>query len=337
MLQVQARGGANLDDFKCFSEILATVPKPAEHEVLVRVRAASVNPVDSKIRMRTPDSVQIVLGYDTCGVVEKVGEGVTTFKKGDSVFFMGQAKYPGSFSEYQLADSRTIAFAPQSLSDAETAVLPVASITAYESLFVRLGFTPAANANNGKTLLIIGGAGGVGSMAIQLAKWSGFTVIATASREETTEWCSDLGADYILNHHKDMAEQLRELDMQWVDAIFCTTHFSDHWGTMAEIIKPQGNVAIIDDPAERIDIRLFKTKSARICWEFALTRTMYDTDDLKMLAIILTQIAELIDTKKLRSPLTETHYGLNAKNVQLAHLKQESNTMVGKQAIVIKR
>lgn len=337
MLQVQARGGAATGEFNTFTEKLATVPEPSEHEVLVRVRAASINPLDTKIRMRTPDSVHVVLGYDTSGVIEKVGDSVTTFKRGDSVFFMGQAKYPGSFSEFQLADSRTVAFAPESLSDAEAAVLPVASITAYEALFIRMGFTAAANANNGKTLLIIGGAGGVGSMAIQLAKWSGFTVLATASREETTEWCKDLGADHILNHHKDMAAQIRELDLQWVDAIFCTTKLSDHWGIMAEIIKPEGDIAIIDDPTGNMDIRLFKTKSARICWEFALTRTMYETGDLKMFAQILTQTAHLIDTKKLRSPLTETYYGLNAKNVQQAHLKQESNTMVGKQAIVIKR
>ncbi|MEZ0575633.1 zinc-binding alcohol dehydrogenase family protein [Halodesulfovibrio aestuarii] len=335
MLQILARGGGDAINEETFSEKLGTVPTPHGHEILVKVQATSINPLDTKLRMRTPSSEQIVLGYDTSGIVVDTGDEVTHYKKGDHIYFMGQAKYAGSFAQYQLADARTVAFAPKNCSEAETATFPVATFTAYDALFNRLEYISAANANTEKTILIIGGAGGVGSMAIQLAKWAGLTVIATASREETADWCRDMGADYVINHHNNMMEQIRELDMHWVNSIFCTTHLSDHWGTMSELIEPQGAIVLIDDPAGPLDLRLFKTKSVRICWEFALVRTMYDTPDLQMQGFILAKIAQLIDSFQIRSPLTETLYGLTAKNIQKAHLRQESNTMVGKQAIII--
>ncbi|MCT4536061.1 zinc-binding alcohol dehydrogenase family protein [Halodesulfovibrio sp.] len=335
MLQIQARGGGAAIDSTTFSEILGTMPTPKELEVLVKVSAASINPVDTKMRMRTPPKEHFVPGMDTCGIITEVGSEVTNFKKGDRVFFMGQTKYSGSFAQYQLADARTIALAPDLSSDAEAAALPVATFTAYDALFTRLGYISSSNANAEKTILIIGGAGGVGSMAIQLAKWAGLTVIATASREETAEWCKDLGADYVINHNKDMDEQVRNLDMKWMHSIFCTTHLSRHWASMAALIRPQGSVVLIDDPEEPLDIRMFKTKSVQLCWEFALVRTMYETSDMHMQGFILAKIAQLIDTLQIRSPLTETHYGLTVANVQKAHVRQESNAMVGKQAIII--
>lgn len=335
MLQIQARGsGAAIDD-QTFSEVLGTVPVPKGHEVLIKVSAASINPVDTKMRMRTPSTEHITPGLDTCGIIAELGDEVRSFNKGDRVYFMGQPKYSGSFAQYQLADARTIALAPDLCSDAEAAALPVAAFTAYDAIFTRLGYIASANANTECTILIIGGAGGVGSMAIQLAKWAGLTVIATASRDETAEWCKDLGADHVINHHHDMTEQIRNIDMHWMHSIFCTTHLSKHWATMAALIRPQGSVVLIDDPEEPLDIRMFKTKSVNLCWEYALVRTMYDTSDVHMQGFILAKIAQLVDTLQVRSPLTETYYGLTVKNVQKAHVLQESGKMVGKQAIVI--
>ena len=335
MLQILARGGGDAVRDDTFSERLGTIPRPKGQEILVKVLATSINPVDTKVRMRTPSSTHVVLGHDTNGVIVDTGEEVTRFAKGDHVYFMGQSKYPGSFAQYQLADARTAALTPRISSYAEAAVLPVVTFTAYDALFTRLGYIAAGYANTGKTILIIGGAGGVGSMAIQLAKWVGLTVIATASREETVDWCKDMGADFVITHHGDIVDQVRALGIQWVDSIFCTTHLSAHWGAMAELIEPQGAIALIDDPDGPLDIRLFKTKSARICWEFALVRTMYETSDIQMQGFTLTKIAQLIDSGKIRSPLTETLYGLTVRNVQKAHIRQESNTMVGKQAIII--
>lgn len=335
MLQILARGGGDAIKNDTFSEKLGTIPIPKEHEVLVKVLATSINPVDTKIRMRTPSSEQVVLGHDTAGIIVDTGDAVTNVKKGDNVYFMGQTKYPGSFAQYQLADSRTVALAPRNCSDAEAAALPVVTFTAYDALFTRLGYIAAGHANTGKTILIIGGAGGVGSMAIQLAKWVGLTVIATASREETADWCKDMGADYVITHHEDIVKQVRKLGIHWVHSIFCTTHLSMHWGAMAELIEPQGAIVLIDDPDEPLDLRLFKTKAARICWEFVLVRTMYETSDIQMQGFTLTKIAQLLDSEKIRSPLTETLYGLTVKNIQKAHMRQESNTMVGKQAIII--
>ena len=335
MLQIQSKGGGAADASYTFSIVLATIPEPDELEVLVKVMAASINPVDSKVRMRTPEGSYVVVGHDTCGIVEKVGAGVTHLHTGDVIYFMGQSKYAGSFAQYQLADARTVALAPERCSNAEAAVLPVAAFTAYDVLFTRLGYIASAGANEGKTLLLIGGAGGVGSMAIQLAKWAGLTVIATASREETIDWCKDMGADYVIDHRGNMVEQTRALGLNWVHSVFCTTHMEQHWAAMAELIKPQGAVAIIDDPEAPLDIRLFKTKSIRICWEFAMVRTMYETSDIHMQGMILAKIAQLIDTQQIRSPITETMYGLTIKNIQLAHIQQETGTMIGKQAIVV--
>lgn len=335
MLQILARGGGDAKDSKTFSEKLSTIPTPNGQEILVKVLATSINPVDTKVRMRTPESEHAVLGHDTCGIVVDTGEDVTRVEKGDSVYFMGQSKYAGSFAQYQLADARTVALTPQRCSDAEAAALPVVTFTAYDALFIRLGYIAAGHANTDKTILIIGGAGGVGSMAIQLAKWAGLTVIATASRDETVDWCKDMGADYVISHHEDLVKQVRALGFHWVHSIFCTTHMSQHWAAMAELIEPQNAIALIDDPDGPLDIRLFKTKSVRICWEFALVRTMYETEDMDMQGFTLTKISQLIDSMKIRSPLTETLYGLTVKNIQKAHIKQESSTMVGKQAIVI--
>ncbi|WP_084539276.1 zinc-binding dehydrogenase [Halodesulfovibrio marinisediminis] len=211
MLQILARGGGNAHDASTFTEKLGTIPTPKGQEILVKVLATSINPVDTKIRMRTPSSEQVVLGHDTSGIVVDVGNEVTKVQKGDNVYFMGQTKYPGSFAQYQLADVRTVALTPLRCSDAEAAALPVVTFTAYDALFTRLGYIAAGDANVGKTILIIGGAGGVGSMAIQLAKWAGLTVIATASREETVDWCKDMGADHVINHHEDIIKQVRTL------------------------------------------------------------------------------------------------------------------------------
>jgi zinc-binding alcohol dehydrogenase family protein len=187
---------------------------------------------------------------------------------------------PGSNSEYHLVDQRIAAFAPKNLSPEDAAAMPLTSITAWEGLFDRLGFVPEANANAGKSILLIGGAGGVGSIAIQLAHWAGLKVFATASRPETVEWCQQLGAETILNHRNSLFEELEASGTDSVDAIFCTTQMERHWKAMAECIRPQVGIVLIDDPVNSLDITIFKFKSVTISWEFMYTRSMFETDDM---------------------------------------------------------
>lgn len=309
------------------------IPKPEATDLLIKIVAIGMNPVDTKIRTRT--DVDKVIGWDAFGIVEEVGEEVSGFNIGDKVFYAGELTRPGCNSEYQLVDYRIAAHAPQKLSPEDSAAMPLTSLTAWEALFVRIGLTGEENANKGKSILIIGGAGGVGSIAIQLAKWSGLKVFATASRPETTKWCKKMGADHILNHSNDLFEELKSTETEFVDTIFCTTQMEKHWEAMAKVIAPQGKIALIDDPTGPVDIRIFKQKSVSLCWEFMYTRSMFNTDEISDQGEILSKVSNLLNIGILHSTRQITFQGLTPENIQKMHLNQESGSMIGKQVLAL--
>jgi zinc-binding alcohol dehydrogenase family protein len=333
MKAIVAKSGSEAQDTGAFILEEQPVPEPGTQDLLVRIIAIGMNPVDTKVRQRAAQDG--VLGWDAYGIVEKSGDRVTGFKAGDKVFYAGDITRPGSNSEYHLVDYRIAALAPQKLSPEDAVAMPLTSITAWEGLFERLGFVPQASANTGKSILIIGGAGGVGSIAIQLAHWAGLKVLATASRPETIEWCQKLGADKILNHRNRIYEELKATGAESVDAIFCTTQMEKHWEAMAECIRPQGRIVLIDDPVNPVDITLFKFKSVTISWEFMYTRSMFATDDMAAQGKLLATVAGLLDLGTLVTTRQKTLTGLTPDNIQAMHIKQESGTMMGKQVLVL--
>ena len=333
MKAIIAKSGSEAKDTGAFLLIEQPIPEPGTDDLMVRVVAIGVNPVDTKARKRFENDS--VLGWDVYGVVEKTGEGVTGFQVGDRVFYAGDITRPGCNSEYHIVDHRIAAVAPEKLSPEDAAAMPLTSITAWEGLFERLGFVPEAHANSGKSILIIGGAGGVGSVAIQLARWAGLEVFATASRPETADWCKKLGANTILNHRNSLGEELKGAEVDSVDTIFCTTHMETHWKAMAECIRPQGHIVLIDDPVKPLDITLFKAKSVSISWEFMYTRSMFGTEDMCEQGKLLSTVAGLLNDGTLTTTRQKTVTGLTPENIQAMHIKQESGTMMGKQVLVL--
>lgn len=333
MKVIVAKGGSEAQDAGAFILKEQPIPEPGTQDLLVRVIAIGMNPVDPKFRKRSDEDS--VLGWDAYGIVEKTGEGVTGFKAGDKVFYAGDITRPGSNSEYHLVDQRIAALAPKKLSPEDAAAMPLTSITAWEGLFERLGFVPEANANSGKSILIIGGAGGVGSVAIQLARWAGLKVFASASRTETVDWCKNLGADIILNHRNSLYEELKATGTDSVDTIFCTTQMEKHWKVMAECIRPQGHIVLIDDPVDSLDITVFKLKSVTLSWELMFTRSMFETDDMSEQGKLLSTVAGLLDEGTLVTTRQKTLAGLTPENIQAMHIKQESGTMMGKQVLIL--
>lgn len=311
------------------------LPKPnlEERDLLVRVDAVSVNPVDTKIR-RSPvspdqEGLERVLGWDVAGVVESVGAKVILFQAGDEVYYSGSLIRPGANSEYHLVDERLVAKKPASLTMAQAGALPLTAITAYEALFDRMGI-PLQGGSNTKSILIIGGAGGVGSLAIQLAKIAKLHVIATASRPESQEWCRKMGADAVIDHTQSIPNQLEQLSLPMVEYILNTSQTEQHWEAMCETIKPQGRICGIVDTSESVDINALKRKSASFVWEFMFTRSMFQTEDMIEQHHLLTRIAEWVDTQLIQSTLTETLSPINAVNLRTAHAKVESGRMIGK-------
>ena len=333
MKAIIAKNGSEAKDPGAFLLREQPMPQPGKLDLLVRVSGIGMNPVDTKVRKRFENDA--VLGWDAYGTVEQTGEDVTGFKVGDTVYYAGDLTRPGCNSEYHLVDHRIAALAPEKLSVEDAVAMPLTSITAWEALFTRLGFTPEAEANVEKTILIIGGAGGVGSVAIQLARWAGLKVLATASRPETVKWCRDLGADITLNHRNNLKEELTASGVELVDAIFCTTQMERHWQAMAGCIRPQGHIVLIDDPVESVDITLFKPKSVTISWEFMYTRSMFATDDISEQGKLLAKVAALLDEGVLVTTRQETYSGLTPENIQAMHVRQESGAMIGKQVLLL--
>ena len=308
-------------------------PDPQERDLLVRVEAVSVNPVDTKIRSSQPDdqhdATPRVLGWDVAGVVESGGLHVSLFQPGDEVYYSGSLIRPGANSEYHLVDERLVAKKPASFNMAQAAALPLTAITAYEALFDRLGISQHGE-SEGKAILIIGGAGGVGSLAIQLAKIAKLHVITTASRPESQAWCQKLGADDVIDHTYSIPEQLKQLHRPMVEYILNTSQTDQHWQAMCEAIKPQGRICGIVDTTESVDLNALKRKSATFVWEFMFTRSMYETEDMVEQHQLLTRVAEWVDRQKIQSTLTETLSPINAANLRTAHAKVESGRMIGK-------
>jgi NADPH2:quinone reductase len=318
-----------------FIEFEAIKPIPEAHDLLVKINAISVNPVDFKIRQNSAVNTVLetpkIIGWDAVGIVEAVGENVNLFKVGDEVYYAGDITKQGSNAEYQIIDERIVGRKPKSLTNTEAAVMPLTGLTAWEILFDRIRINPEKD--KGKTVLIIGGAGGVGSIAIQLAKKiAGLTVIATASRPETIAWCKKQGADYVVNH-KDLISSVRELGFEYVDFILDFVDTNAYWDIMAELIKPQGHIASITGSSDPIALNKLKNKSASFSWELMYTRSMFQTDDMQEQHNILNKIADLLDDGTLQSTLNETLTGLTADNLKKAHQLLESGKTIGKIAI----
>ncbi len=333
MKAIVARGGNKAQDSGAFEARELPIPEPGTQDLQIKVMAIGMNPVDTKVRQLSEEDK--VLGWDACGIVEKTGESVTGFKAGDKVFYAGDITRPGCNSDYHLVDQRIAALAPEKLAPEDTAAMPLTSITAWEGLFERLGFVPEANANSARSILVIGGAGGVGSVVIQLAHWAGLKVFATASRPETVDWCKKLDADVILNHRKSLYEELQATGTDFIDAIFCTTQMERHWQVMADCIRAQGHIVLIDDPTHSLDITVFKRKSVTLSWEFMYTRSMFKTNDMSEQGKLLSVIAGLLDEDTLVTTREKTLTGLTPENIQAMHIKQESGTMMGKQVLIL--
>lgn len=310
------------------------IPKPSASgtDLLVQVKAISVNPVDTKIRAPkdTVEDTPRILGWDVAGVVVEVGEQVTHFQVGDEVFYAGSVTRAGGNSEFHLVDERIVGLKPKSLDFAAAAALPLTSITAWEAIHDRLGISEEPQHNSGKTILIINAAGGVGSIATQIASKAGLTVIGTASRQETVDWAKAHGADHTINHHQAFVPQLKEIGFSDVDYILCLNHTDQHWQPMADAIAPQGKICSIVETEQPIDLEALKNKSATFVWEFMFTRSMYETKDMSEQYRILSTIADQIDKGQLHTTETKRLRPINAANLRKAHRLLEAGNMIGK-------
>lgn len=315
-----------------FIEFEMNKPNPTGQDLLIKVLANSVNPVDFKIRQSAAKDTLLeqpkIIGWDAVGIVEAVGSDTSKFKVGDEVYYAGDLTRNGSNAEYQLVDERIVGFKPKSLSIAEAAAIPLTGLTAWESIFDRIKVNPEKD--KGKTILILAGAGGVGSIAIQIAKKvAQLTVIATASRPESSDWCKELGADYVVNHYNLKAE-LEAIGHAEVDYILDFVNINNYWETVVDIIKPQGHIVSITGSSEPLNLSLLKTKSVSFSFEFMYTRSMYTTNDMAEQHHILNKISKLLDEGTLKTTLTTVLKGFSVDNLKKAHLMQESGKTIGK-------
>ena len=308
-------------------DIEKAMPSLKDRDLLVRIKAISVNPVDTKVRRNSVVAGNMrILGWDAVGEVVEVSSGVQHFKVGDQVWYAGDLTRDGSNAEYQAVDERIVSLKPQSLSDAEAAALPLTAITAWEMLFDRFN----VDLDKFDNILVIGGAGGVGSIAIQLLKAkTNLRVIATASREETKAWVKSLGADYVIDHTEDLNTQIKALGLDAPRYIFSTNQTETYLPQISKLIAPQGKFGLIDDP-KSLDIVEFKSKSVSVHWEFMFTRSMFNTTDIEQQSQLLHQVAELVDNHRIKTTLNQTLGKINAKNLKLAHELIETGRAKGK-------
>ncbi|MCT4781402.1 MULTISPECIES: zinc-binding alcohol dehydrogenase family protein [Exiguobacterium] len=306
-------------------------PVAQGQDVLVEVKAVSINPVDTKVRAHGSDeSEPKIIGYDAAGIVVEVGDQASLFSVGDEVYYAGAINRPGSNSDFQLVDERIVAKKPGRLTFSEAAALPLTALTAYEALTDRLHLTFDAKSNLEKTMLIIGAAGGVGSIATQLANKAGLTIIGTASRPETIDWAKAHGAHHTINHHEDFRQQLEQLGYHHVDYIFCLNATDQHFEAMVDVIAPQGMICSIVETDQKLDLSALQQKSATFVWEFMFTRSLFETPDMIRQHEILTQVATWLDEETLETTVTQTLIGLNAANLKEAHRLVESGKTIGK-------
>lgn len=312
-------------------EFETPTPIAKGHDLLVKVQAVSVNPVDVGVRKSGHGVLQQpkIIGWDAVGTVVAIGEEVSLFQPDDQVFYAGSFVRPGSDSQYQLVDERITGRAPKNISLAQAAAMPLTSLTAWEALFEQLAIDYQAD-NQGKTILIINGSGGVGSIATQLAHLAGLNVIASASRPETIRWVKEHGADQTVNHRRDLVKEVHQLGYKYVDYILELNDLDGHWNEMAELIKPGGRITSITENKRPINLKRLTKKRATFAWEWMYSKSYYQTPDMITQHQILDKISELLDKGIIKSTLTKELTPINVKNLKLAHQLVETNHMIGK-------
>ncbi|MCB4435740.1 zinc-binding alcohol dehydrogenase family protein [Alteromonas sp. McT4-15] len=300
-------------------------------DLLVKINAIAVNPVDYKIRQRVnPEAgTPKILGWDAVGEVVEIGADVSEFAVGDRVYYAGDLTRQGTNAEYQLVDERIVGHAPKTLSDSEAAALPLTTITAYELLFDHLALAQQQEKSD-EVVLVVGAAGGVGSIMLQLLKTlTGATVIATASRQSSKDWVVSLGADYVVDHSKPLAQQIEALNIGQVTHVASLNNTGAYVEAFVEVMKPKGKLALIDDP-ESLDVSKLKQKSLSLHWEFMFTRSMFETDDMVEQSHLLNHVANLIDEGKVKTTVGKHLGKINAANLKKAHQILEEGSAIGK-------
>lgn len=330
MKAVAYQKALSITDADALMDVTLPDPVVGGRDLLVEVKAVSVNPVDVKVRSSSnpPAGEYKVIGWDVAGIVRSVGDQVSLFKPGDKVFYAGSITRAGSNSELHLVDERIVGHMPSSLEFGNAAALPLTAITAWELLFDRLEI---ARGENGKdAILIIGASGGVGSILTQLARQlTGLTVIGTASRPQTQQWVRDLGAHHVIDHSKPLSEELKAIGFDNVRYIASLNQTEHHYPEIIKVIAPQGKLALIDDPAT-LDLVPLKLKCASVHWEFMFARSMFETSDMQKQYDLLNEIARLIDAGTIRTTASENFGTINAANLRRAHTLVESNRSIGK-------
>ena len=333
MKAIGARKFLPTDDPNCLVEFEAEMPVPGPNVLLVRVLAVAVNPVDTKVRKLLgdgPHDPPRILGFDAAGIVEAIGAEVTEFSVGDEVFYSGDVTRSGSNAEFQAVDARLVARKPESLSFAEAAAVPLVAITAWELLFERMGID-AAGADEGKPILVINGAGGVGSALIPLARSAGLRVVATASRPETVAWCKSLGADEVINHREPLRPQVEVLGISEFPYIANLHDTEAYWETTADLLAPLGTLGLIVETKKPVDIgNPFRLKSPRIVWEYMPARSRFQTPDMHRQGEILADIAKLCDEGSFPNITTRVFDKISAANLREAHASMEAGSANGK-------
>ncbi|MFT6915394.1 MAG: zinc-binding alcohol dehydrogenase family protein [Motiliproteus sp.] len=329
-----------ITDSESLIDIELPQPIASGHDLLVKVKAIAVNPVDAKIRMKVaaPGADYKVIGWDAVGEVVATGESATQFKPGDQIYYAGDLTRQGSNAEYQLVDERLVGHKPKSLADAEAAALPLTTITAWELLFEHLGIqqqAPGATEKSDEVILVIGAAGGVGSILVQLAKAiTGATVIGTASRESSQAWVKKLGADYVIDHTQPLKPQIDALiesqSLGQVSHVASLNGTASYFETYTELLKPFGKIAMIDDPATPLEIMKMKPKSLSLHIEFMYARSMHQADDMIEQSRLLSRVADLVDQGYIQTTLGKNLGTINAANLRAAHAELESGSAIGK-------
>jgi zinc-binding alcohol dehydrogenase family protein len=324
----------NSADVDCLLDITLPDPSPQEHDLLVAVEAVSVNPVDTKVRRREQPQAGAwrVLGWDAVGTVVSCGSAVQGFSPGDRVWYAGALQRPGCNSTLHCVDHRLAACAPRSLSAAEAAALPLTAITAWELLFDRLKLPRRGASDERQSLLVVGAAGGVGSILVQLVRQlTDLALVATASRAESQAWLQQLGVDHVVDHHAPLADQLADLDLPPLRSVVSLTHTGDHFQQLVDLLEPQGALALIDDPPPHaIDVLAMKRKSLSLHWELMFTRSLFQTPDMARQGALLAELAALVDRGLIRSTASESLGLIHAVHVQAAHRQLESGRTIGK-------
>lgn len=322
-------------DPECLIDLEIPKPEPGPRDLLVRIEAVSVNPIDVKLRLGKPLSqgVPIILGYDAAGIVEAIGSEVTYFSVGDSVFYAGTPGRPGSNAQFQLVDERIVGHKPKLLQWSEAASIPLTVLTAWEGLFDQLGLDFEGK-NTGQTLLLIGAGGGVGSMVLQLAKIAGLRTIATASSPKSAEWCKKLGAEFTVNYLNPLLKELKQIGWNTVDFIFNAANTDSYWETMAEVITPLGSICCLVDAKQPVNLNLLKAKSVRFAWESVFTRASVETPKMVEQGAILDRVAKMLEAGKIHTAVQNTISPICARTLREAHARIETGKTQGKLVLI---